>query len=73
MEGAGSFSSMSTTCSTPRVSGNSFHCTGSIAIVVHPGIQNERMFVHNTELYLIEARGPGVCLHKTPRQIFELE
>lgn len=44
-----------------------------MAIVVHPGILNERMFVHNTELYLIERDGPGECLHKTPRQIFELE
>ena len=43
-----------------------------MAIVVHPGILNERMFVHNTEIYLIEAQGPGECLHKTPRQIFEL-
>ena len=44
-----------------------------MAIVVHPGMLNERMFVHNTELYLIEAQGPGECLHKTPRQIFELD
>ena len=44
-----------------------------MAIVVHPGILNERLFVHNTELYLIEANGPGDCLHRTPRQIFELE
>ena len=44
-----------------------------MAIVVHPGILNERMFVHNTELYLIEREGPGECLHRTPRQIFELE
>ena len=43
-----------------------------MAIVVHPGILNERMFVHNTEIYLIEAQGPGDCLHKTPREIFEL-
>ena len=43
-----------------------------MAIVVHPGILNERLFVHNTELYLIERDGPGACLHKTPRQIFEL-
>ncbi len=43
-----------------------------MAIVVHPGILNERMFVHNTELYLIEAGGPGACLHQTPREIFEL-
>lgn len=44
-----------------------------MAIVVHPGILNERMFVHNTELYLIEAHGPGACLHQTPRLIFELD
>ena len=43
-----------------------------MAIVVHPGILNERMFVHNTDLYLIEADGPGECLHKTPKQIFEV-
>lgn len=43
-----------------------------MAIVVHPGILNQRMFVHNTELYLIESDGPGPCLHKTPREIVEL-
>jgi Xaa-Pro aminopeptidase len=44
-----------------------------MAIVCHPGILNERMFVHNTDLYLIEARGPGACLHGTPKQIFEIQ
>lgn len=44
-----------------------------MAIVVHPGILNERMFVHNTEIYLIEAQGPGECLHRTPRMIFEID
>jgi Xaa-Pro aminopeptidase len=43
-----------------------------MAIVCHPGILNERMFVHNTELYLIEAAGPTESLHKTPKQIFEV-
>ena len=43
-----------------------------MAIVVHPGILNQRMFVHNTELYLIEKDGPGECLHKTSKNIFEL-
>jgi Xaa-Pro aminopeptidase len=49
------------------------HIEEHMAIVVHPGILNERMFVHNTELYLIEKNGPGDCLHRTPRQIFELD
>jgi Xaa-Pro aminopeptidase len=44
----------------------------NMAIVCHPGILNERMFVHNTDVYLIEARGPSECLHGTPKQIFEI-
>jgi hypothetical protein len=43
-----------------------------MAIVCHPGILNQRMFVHNTDVYLIEARGPSQCLHGTPKQIFEV-
>jgi Xaa-Pro aminopeptidase len=43
-----------------------------MAIVCHPGILNERMFVHNTDVYLIEAQGHSQCLHGTPKQIFEL-
>ena len=43
-----------------------------MAIVVHPGLLNAQMFVHNTDLYLIEAGGPGECLHRTAKQIFEI-
>jgi Xaa-Pro aminopeptidase len=43
-----------------------------MAIVCHPGILNERMFVHNTDIYLIEADGPTDCLHRTPKVIFEI-
>jgi Xaa-Pro aminopeptidase len=43
-----------------------------MAIVCHPGILNERMFVHNTEIYLIPEEGPPECLHRTPKQIFEI-
>jgi Xaa-Pro aminopeptidase len=43
-----------------------------MAIVCHPGILNERMFVHNTDVYLIEASGPSACLHGTPKKIFEV-
>ncbi len=43
-----------------------------MAIVCHPGTMNERMFVHNTDLYLIESAGVSECLHRTPKQIFEL-
>ena len=41
-------------------------------IVCHPGILNERMFVHNTDVYLIGENGPTECLHVTPKQIFEI-
>ncbi len=44
-----------------------------MAIVCHPGILNERMFVHNTDLYLIESQGPSACLHQTPKEIFEIQ
>jgi len=44
-----------------------------MAIVCHPGLASERLFVHNTDTYLIEAQGPSACLHGTPKQIFELE
>jgi Xaa-Pro aminopeptidase len=43
-----------------------------MAIVCHPGILNERMFVHNTDIYLIEAHCASECLHKTPKEIVEL-
>jgi Xaa-Pro aminopeptidase len=43
-----------------------------MAIVCHPGILNERMFVHNTDIYMIETHGPSACLHRTPKQIFEI-
>jgi Xaa-Pro aminopeptidase len=44
----------------------------NMAIVCHPGLLNERMFVHNTDIYMIEAQGPSECLHLTPKRIIEL-
>ena len=44
-----------------------------MAIVCHPGLINARLFVHNTDLYLIEAHGASECLHRTPKRIFELD
>jgi Xaa-Pro aminopeptidase len=45
----------------------------NMAMVVHPGILNERLFMHNTQNYLIESNGPGECLHRIPGEIFELD
>jgi hypothetical protein len=44
-----------------------------MAIVCHPGILNDRLFVHNTDIYLIESHGPSECLHGTPKEIFEID
>jgi hypothetical protein len=44
-----------------------------MAIVCHPGVLNQQMFVHNTELYLIEEQGASESLHRTPQQIIEFE
>ena len=43
-----------------------------MTIVCHPGILNQRMFVHNTDVYFIEAQGASECLHHTPKRIFEV-
>jgi Xaa-Pro aminopeptidase len=43
-----------------------------MAIVCHPGLRNERMFVHNTDIYLIGPQGPTECLHRTPKEIIEI-
>ena len=42
-----------------------------MAIVCHPGVESDGLFVHNTDVYLIEANGVSPCLHATPKQIFE--
>jgi Xaa-Pro aminopeptidase len=43
-----------------------------MAIVCHPGLLNARMFVHNTDIYLIEAQGASDCLHRTPKEIISI-
>lgn len=43
-----------------------------MSIVVHPGFANEAMFSVICDNYLIEADGPGACLHETPKKIFEI-
>ncbi|HMK86278.1 MAG TPA: M24 family metallopeptidase [Steroidobacteraceae bacterium] len=42
-------------------------------IVCHPGIHNDHMFVHNTEVYVIEAEGASESLHRAPKSIVELD
>ena len=49
------------------------HLAKDMAIVCHPGVLNAQMFVHNTDMYLIEEQGASECLHHTPKQIIELD
>jgi Xaa-Pro aminopeptidase len=41
-------------------------------MVVHPAYATSSMFAHICDNYLVEENGVSECLHKTPRQIFEL-
>lgn len=41
-------------------------------IVVHPGLMNERVFMTNTDNYIIGPNGPGKCIHRTPKKILEV-
>jgi Xaa-Pro aminopeptidase len=39
---------------------------------VHPAYATSSMFAHICDNYIIEENGVSECLHKTPKQIFEL-
>jgi Xaa-Pro aminopeptidase len=41
-------------------------------LAVHPGYENDSIFAVICDNYLIEADGPGECLHRTPKQVFEV-
>jgi len=41
-------------------------------LAVHPGYDDGRVFAVVCDNYMIEADGPGACLHKTKKKVFEL-
>jgi Xaa-Pro aminopeptidase len=41
-------------------------------IAVHPGYETSSLFAVICDNYMVEADGPGPCLHKTPKRIFEI-
>jgi Xaa-Pro aminopeptidase len=41
-------------------------------LAVHPGYDDGRVFAVICDNYMIETDGPGACLHKTEKKIFEL-
>lgn len=44
----------------------------NMSIVVHPGFATDRIWSVICDNYIIEADGPGPCLHGTAKQIFEV-
>jgi len=44
----------------------------NMAFAVHPTFETPSIFAVICDNYLIEADGPGECLHKTPKQVFEV-
>ncbi|ALV28501.1 M24 family metallopeptidase [Pannonibacter phragmitetus] len=43
-----------------------------MCLAVHPGYDDGRVFAVICDNYMIEADGPGECLHRTEKRIFEL-
>jgi Xaa-Pro aminopeptidase len=41
-------------------------------LAVHPGYETSSIFAVICDNYLIEPGGPGACLHRTPKQVFEV-
>jgi Xaa-Pro aminopeptidase len=41
-------------------------------LAVHPGYETASIFAVICDNYFIEAGGPSACLHKTPKQVFEV-
>jgi Xaa-Pro aminopeptidase len=44
----------------------------NMSFAVHPTFETPSIFAVICDNYLIEADGPGECLHKTPKQVFEV-
>lgn len=41
-------------------------------LAVHPGYETDTLFAVICDNYLVEANGVSECLHKTPKQVFEI-
>jgi Xaa-Pro aminopeptidase len=44
-----------------------------MCLAVHPGYETASLFAVICDNYLIEAHGPGDCLHQTAKQLFEID
>ena len=41
-------------------------------LAVHPGYETASIFAVICDNYIVDAAGPGECIHKTPKQVFEI-
>ena len=44
-----------------------------MCLAVHPGYETPSLFAVICDNYMIEAAGPGECLHKTEKKLFEID
>jgi Xaa-Pro aminopeptidase len=44
-----------------------------MCLAVHPGYETPSLFAVICDNYMIEANGPGECLHKTEKRLFEID
>jgi len=44
-----------------------------MCLAVHPGFETPSLFAVICDNYMIEAAGPGECLHKTEKRLFEID
>jgi Xaa-Pro aminopeptidase len=44
-----------------------------MCLAVHPGYETASLFAVICDNYMIEANGPGECLHTTEKRLFEIE
>jgi Xaa-Pro aminopeptidase len=44
-----------------------------MCLAVHPGYETPSLFAVICDNYMIEANGPGECLHKTEKRVFEID
>jgi hypothetical protein len=44
-----------------------------MCLAVHPGYETAALFAVICDNYLIEAHGPGDCLHRTAKTLFEID
>jgi Xaa-Pro aminopeptidase len=44
-----------------------------MCLAIHPGYETDRVFAVICDNYLVEKDGPGACLHRTEKKIFEVD